>query len=283
MKKLTTAILAALVVSTAAAPSAMACYGVRAMGMGGAFIAVADDVQAVYWNPAGLAHIQEKQFGWQRATNQRGTTNYIDIYEFAMPLEKGKSGIGLHYTNDWDAPSFNGYTNYRSQWWTLSYGQKVSDKLSLGVNVRMEKQSADLYTDPDTKKETTGAPQTTYSTDVGVLYKASPKLTFGLYIQDSSGRGKEANWRPAVAYRPDNKTIIAFDIYNATEAYSDKREHSIGIEHKVTDKIALRAGNYHRSMTYGIGVKVTKDMELNFAYMGDDFNGQKLIGMQTKF
>ena len=28
--------------------------GVRAAGMGGAFVAVADDATAVYWNPAGL-------------------------------------------------------------------------------------------------------------------------------------------------------------------------------------------------------------------------------------
>src|SRR4029453_12586360 len=29
--------------------------GVRAEGMGGAFVAVADDASAVYWNPAGIA------------------------------------------------------------------------------------------------------------------------------------------------------------------------------------------------------------------------------------
>jgi hypothetical protein len=28
--------------------------GTRAMGMGGAFVAVADDATAAYWNPAGL-------------------------------------------------------------------------------------------------------------------------------------------------------------------------------------------------------------------------------------
>ena len=34
--------------------------GVRALGMGGAFVAVADDATAAYWNPAGLVHLRER-------------------------------------------------------------------------------------------------------------------------------------------------------------------------------------------------------------------------------
>jgi len=35
--------------------------GVRAMGMGGAYVGVADDFTAVYWNPAGLAQIRHRE------------------------------------------------------------------------------------------------------------------------------------------------------------------------------------------------------------------------------
>lgn len=35
--------------------------GVRAMGMGGAFVGVADDFTALYWNPAGLAQIRHRE------------------------------------------------------------------------------------------------------------------------------------------------------------------------------------------------------------------------------
>ena len=35
--------------------SAFAIYAPRAMGMGGAFTAIADDAFAAYWNPAGFA------------------------------------------------------------------------------------------------------------------------------------------------------------------------------------------------------------------------------------
>ncbi len=51
----------ALVCVLLAAPSAAFAQrfddiGVRAQGMGGAFVAVADDASATWWNPAGLAH-----------------------------------------------------------------------------------------------------------------------------------------------------------------------------------------------------------------------------------
>ena len=36
--------------------------GARALGMGGAFVAVADDATATYWNPAGPDQSQETQF-----------------------------------------------------------------------------------------------------------------------------------------------------------------------------------------------------------------------------
>ena len=49
---------AAAVLGTVAAPAAAQTFdtvGTRAAGMGGAFVAVADDASAAYWNPAGFA------------------------------------------------------------------------------------------------------------------------------------------------------------------------------------------------------------------------------------
>ncbi len=51
-------------------PGAFLQYGVgaRALGMGGAFYAVADDATAAYWNPAGLAYLQRKEITTMQAT-----------------------------------------------------------------------------------------------------------------------------------------------------------------------------------------------------------------------
>src|SRR5215813_2504455 len=53
-----TLIFVSLVCLLAATPAAAQIYesvGIRATGMGGAFVAVADDSTATWWNPAGLA------------------------------------------------------------------------------------------------------------------------------------------------------------------------------------------------------------------------------------
>src|SRR3954452_11536526 len=46
---------ALLVISDPVVAQTFEIVGTRAAGMGGAFVAVADDASATYWNPAGLA------------------------------------------------------------------------------------------------------------------------------------------------------------------------------------------------------------------------------------
>ena len=46
---------ASAILPPGAAAQAFATVGTRAAGMGGAFVGVADDASAIYWNPAGLA------------------------------------------------------------------------------------------------------------------------------------------------------------------------------------------------------------------------------------
>ena len=44
-----------LLAASGAGAQDFAAVGSRAAGMGGAFVGVADDATAIYWNPAGLA------------------------------------------------------------------------------------------------------------------------------------------------------------------------------------------------------------------------------------
>ncbi len=52
--------------------------GVRAMGMGGAFVGVADDFTAMYWNPAGLAQMQQREVQISLLRNNRANDSIFN-------------------------------------------------------------------------------------------------------------------------------------------------------------------------------------------------------------
>jgi len=60
--------------------------GARALGMGSAFVAVADDVTAGYWNPAGVADIQGRAVQLMHAETFGDVVNY-DTGAYVHPLD----------------------------------------------------------------------------------------------------------------------------------------------------------------------------------------------------
>jgi len=68
--------------------------GGRALGMGGAFYAVADDATATYWNPAGLTLLERKEFSFMQATLFEQTT--LNFITYAHPTtSKGTWGFSM--------------------------------------------------------------------------------------------------------------------------------------------------------------------------------------------
>lgn len=70
--------------------------GVKALGMGGAFSALADDGSAIYWNSAGLSHIRDSEISAMHAFLYNGLASY-DHISFVQPLPNEVS-IGLNVT-----------------------------------------------------------------------------------------------------------------------------------------------------------------------------------------
>ena len=60
-------------------------FGARALGMGGAFVSVADDASAAYWNPAGLVQLDHSQILLMHAERFGDLVDY-NCMSFARPL-----------------------------------------------------------------------------------------------------------------------------------------------------------------------------------------------------
>ena len=103
MKTVVRGLLAAAVVVVCASPAAAQMWelvGTRAQGMGGAFVAVADDATATWWNPAGLASGATLSLVWDMADNlaprnprPEGPASLGDTMGFALTTP----ALGLSY------------------------------------------------------------------------------------------------------------------------------------------------------------------------------------------
>jgi len=68
--------------------------GARAEGLGGAFVAIADDPSALYWNPAGIVQIQSLSIQASKTAWFVGTDfNAVDL---VIPIPAFSSALGLH-------------------------------------------------------------------------------------------------------------------------------------------------------------------------------------------
>jgi long-chain fatty acid transport protein len=152
--------LAAGLVLAAAAQGAVASgiysegIGARALGMGGAFVAVADDSTAVFWNPAGLAQLQGRGVNlglysmstWMKHGNGHGAHNagadfapeMGDVFAKVYPSEPHYFDRDkVFWPSAATAPEFTGHWNrgrYTLGFGAFTLGGAYSDYEGEGVD-----------------------------------------------------------------------------------------------------------------------------------------------------
>lgn len=165
--------------------------GARALGMGSAHVALANDVTAGYWNVAGLAHISRPQIIYMHSERFSGVVGY-DYGAAAMPLQSDKGVIALSFfrqgvddiantLNAWDRernqPKENVedyITKFSAADMALffSYAKQQSDVLSYGASVKIIHQTLGPF-----------AQAWGYSVDIGATYKTAV-ADLGVSVQD---------------------------------------------------------------------------------------------------
>lgn len=263
-------------IGTSGAQSLEVGMGVRAAGMGGAFCAVADDINTISWNPAGLGQIWKieispGQYQWLEGINY----NFVScIYPLrgvraSNVDELGALGASLVLLDsgkiigrDVDGNETSDF-KVQDRIITLSYGKKIAKGTFFGINgkhLRQEIQSENVEA---------------YSFDAGILYYPRREdISFGVTMQNVGDKYKflkeedklPLNVKLGIAGRLfDDKLLLAAD-FNKPK-YNDYYTN-VGTEWEIDRVFRLRLGydsntDAGNGLTMGFGISL-KEVDIYF-------------------
>ncbi len=261
--------------------------GARAMALGGAYVSLADDPFALYWNPAALEQVPHMGLGFYYTNLAAGTSyNYVAYTHptlFVGTFSVGMLNIATNdiKVRDVDDPSEIGVTNYGRTLLLFGYGFKPLSFLSVGANFKVER--ANLVGFPEALTDRiSNYTESSYGADFGLLFKPGLKTLFlndisiGLSVQNLLQRSIRAiesrettpsNLRLGLSKKfslggESNSIAVAVEL--------DKNEMTpmqlhMGAEYRYQEYAALRLGFDRDKLTYGMGARVA-GVQIDYSY-----------------
>ena len=252
--------------------------GARALGMGSAYVALGSDATAVYWNPAGLAHVSPKrEIHLQHAEQFGGSVNH-DVFAARVPIFKGGMGVGLVRAGV-DGISLTtledpnrpigpdnrpvitdeiGTTDYVFR---LAYGRRITNKLHLGAGVKLIRRGLGTGTG------------TGIGIDFGALYFPIAALRIGATLRDLTKTriafpdgvtdGISPSLLVGAAFQraiPGGEiTACASTRLNDQKPTRETaRSIQLGVEYRLRQRVAFRLGRRDGHFTAGTGLQLKR-------------------------
>lgn len=273
--------------------------GSRPAGMGGAFSALADDINAIYYNPAGLVSQRGKQASASYIQYFQGVT--IGFLGYSQGVcENSAFGVGLNYltvsgierrATDLDTATDTFGANDMALYFSYANSkllEGISKGLSFGANVKVIRQTID-----------TNAAQS-FAADIATLYNSPSKkfsAAFGIYNLGTAvkfvdtGDPLPLDVRLGLACHVNNSFVVAADIDDYL--VDGLINGSLGAEYAFNKIISARAG-YKMSteanklgglsgLGTGLGINVW-GAQLDYAFVPfGDLSDTHRISISTKF
>lgn len=244
--------------------------GAKALGMGGAFVGLADDASALYWNPGGLSQLRQKEDLSQLRQREvlfahnvlsQGISQYFLGYVQSLGERNRRNiGLALNYMNVGDIEGregeFSSVKDLEASFSVISlnYSQCVGSDLGIGVSGKVI--AGDLE----------GDQETAFALDLGLLYLRG-SLGLGVSLNNLGsqlgGADLPKEIRAGLSYRllKDKLTLVA-----SLDTLEETRWH-LGAQCLLFDKfVALRGGFETASgrSKLGSGTGLSLGLGLNF-------------------
>ncbi|MFQ5650138.1 MAG: PorV/PorQ family protein [bacterium] len=246
--------------------------GARALGMGSAFTAVANDASAGYWNPAGLDLVERAQFEFMNVDLPFDRTfNFIST---ALPIKNlftlGASWVGLR-VNDIEGRTTNSvepeyfFGNSQNAFF-FSFGKTLGYNLAVGGSLKLIRNTLD-------EDAANGL-----GFDAGVMLRLTDRISLGALAQDigtdyrwDSGltEGVPMTLRLGAAVKAYDGVMLAADV---SQVSGLEPTLHLGAEIRPLKVLPIRLGYNDDQITGGAGLALplsNHTLELNYGYSND--------------
>lgn len=291
-------------------------FGTRPVGMGFAFVGLADDENSTYWNPAGLSQLNSYKAGFSQI-DQLGLIKY-NYFSALVPLPFKDQSIGFSVISSGDDAmqelSVHAGYGIRIQYISVGIGLKYRNT-SFGGNML----NRDDYIVFDDSEITTGFGQQVsgdgngFGVDLGLMVFPTEKIRFGMMLRDiyapinwkseaksldNQARGSYEEGMPyevifGSSFTVTDNLLIVGDFQPAT---TSERTNWVrfGAEGRLANVLVLRAGTEQGvndldddKITLGTGLDIQINNKLriqsDFAYVIDPIQNSQRISFSISF
>lgn len=269
--------------------------GARSLGMGRAYVGMAEDSDAIFMNPAGIARITNPKLS-SMYTSLMNDVDYT-LVGGAYPYgEKSAIGAGIVNSSMGNVTLTNtsgeatGIGNWHNSVVFLSYGTYLSALhpafYNLDRDVLVGGSLKYFSVGGEGSSSINSAAGNGYSLDLGLLYPATDYMMLGANYQNAvagkitknSGVAEEIPknlklgaklnlvGKEGQSYNPHNSRKLYANIdYDLGGFYGRPNVSHYGLEFWPSNNLALRAGTDDNELTAGLGVRFS-GVEFNYAY-----------------
>lgn len=251
--------------------------GPRPSAMGGAYIAVADDVDAVYWNPAGLATLSKTEVAFQHS-DVFDVGIYEEYFSVVHPLGKG-IGLGFSWVHH-DADLEEGFgqlrTNKTNQWaddlFIIGTGIKLKENLMLGLNIKRFLVKTDMTATGSAAGSGTGF-------DISCMYHSKAifkelemkNIKYAFVMRNVATNFNSEH--PSIDYKLGASALFFEQLTLASDLVlieNDKDDKEFifyaGADYRLNNNINIRIGLNDGSFTTGFGLTYLNRFKFNYSY-----------------
>jgi hypothetical protein len=297
MKTFKTSVLAAGLIAAVASQPALAgsenggtpgewlarYAGARSVGLGGAFVAAADEPTSVVWNPAGISFLDQNEAHFETVRLFEGTS--LNGVSMAVPSRRLPS-VGIPFlamnTGDFErTDELNeplGTFNSGDMAMLLTASKNFSPELAVGFNFKMVRQSVEDF-------DATGL-----GADLGVMYQFSPMFRVGASVMNVGA--------PKITLRDTDETYgrqlrggFAARFFGGKGLLSAEVDQTsgggvslhAGAEHWLYPQVCARAGVNDASPAGGFSYRFASGLQVDYGLSAEEPGVTHRVGVSYRF